>query len=133
MAFFLQTANIIYKSFTTQLNERTANNKLYLFVKKMEPSLFVVNPWGKPALDYYKMILSDLNKHQYIDGKNDKKSKLILNTSSKERYEKSIDDVFEEINENNFYFYFFKINKNLNYITIFISISIYLLVYSYTI
>lgn len=104
MSFFLQTANIIYKSFTTQLNERTANNKLYLFVKKMEPSLFVVNPWGKPALDYYKMILSDLNKHQYIDGKNDKKSKLILNTSSKERYEKSIDDVFEEINENNFYF-----------------------------
>ena len=29
MAFFLQTANIIYKSFTTELNERTANNKLY--------------------------------------------------------------------------------------------------------
>lgn len=104
IALFVQVANIVYKSFTTQLKERTANNKLYSFVEKMEPSLFVVNPWGKPALDYYKMILSDLNKHQYINGKNDKKSKLTLSTSSKERYEKSVDDVFEEINENNFYF-----------------------------
>lgn len=104
IALFVQVVNIAYKSFTTQLNERTANNNLYSFVEKMEPSLFVIHPWTKPSLDYYEKTTPVLTKHTYIDIKDNRKSKLKHSTYSKDHYLKVIDSLFDEIKVNDFYF-----------------------------
>lgn len=103
LAFFLQVGNIIYKTYTTELKERTANNKLYEFVENLKPSFIVVSPLAQPSLEYYLEIDNSLQKHQYS-----KMLKIISESKdtnlSKDKYWQRIDDSFSTIPAEKFYY-----------------------------
>lgn len=46
--------------------EYVDNNQFYRFIADMPPTRFLVYPDAQPSLEYYSLILPQLNKHQYV-------------------------------------------------------------------
>ncbi len=103
IALFIQASNIVYKSFTTELRERTANNLLYEFVGNLKQTTIIVYPHANPSLEYYLKIDKNLQKHQYF-GLQENLSQLKDLNFSKERFFKLIDDSLLVIPKNSFYY-----------------------------
>jgi hypothetical protein len=61
----LQAGKACYKNFTGENYEYTANNSLYEYMAKMEPSNVLVYPNAQPSLEYYLRLDDRLKKHHY--------------------------------------------------------------------
>ena len=83
--------------------EITQNNELYERLSELPPSNVVIFPLAQPTLEYYRLLIPDLEKHNYI-GLYNYQSSPKYPFGLRDSFIKKIDQVFDNLPTGKFYY-----------------------------